>query len=80
MNNIKAQCVNKSCSSGPMYLKSEKECNEYFKSNNLQCTLKKGGGCREKSACQDVDVIDGCTTDKDGNTCLWDQTSSKCRR
>ncbi|CAD8170603.1 unnamed protein product [Paramecium octaurelia] len=80
MNNIKAQCVNKSCSSAPMYIKSEKECNEYYKSDNIQCTLKKGGGCREKSTCQDVDVIDGCTTDKDGNTCLWDQTTSKCRK
>ncbi|CAD8167505.1 unnamed protein product [Paramecium octaurelia] len=70
---INNKCLDYTCSTAPVNYVTELECHMH----QPGCTTKQYGGCIKKGRCEDAKVQEACTTDKDGNQCIF--SKNVCR-
>ncbi|CAD8122235.1 unnamed protein product [Paramecium sonneborni] len=56
------------CDTAPTSYSTEEQCQFH----NINCTVKKKGGCKEKSTCENFEQQEACIIDINGNKCFWE--------
>ncbi|CAD8114587.1 unnamed protein product [Paramecium primaurelia] len=62
------KCLERTCDNASITLRSDEECKQFLQ----ECTTKKGGGCVQRSNCQDAQVQEACVVNQYGEGCFWD--------